>query len=139
MSDLLEGINQNIDEILATYKKVAVVGLSAKPYRASYSVASYLKKHGFEIYPVNPACQEVLGLKCYKSLKEVPGPVEIVDIFRRPENVMPVVEEAIQVGAKVVWMQSGIINTEAARKALAAGLQVVMDACIKIEHSIRSI
>ena len=121
--------------VLRTYKKVAMVGLSANPNRPSYFAAIYLKDYGFEITPVNPAYEEVMGLKCYPSLKDVPGPLEVVDIFRRPEEVPAIVDDAIGLGAKVVWMQLGIIHVEAREKALAAGLEVVMDRCMKIEHA----
>ncbi len=129
-------INSNIPEILKSYRRVAVVGISDKPHRPSHFVSEYLLQAGFTIYPVNPRYEEVLGLKCYPNLQAIPEPVEIVDIFRRPDTVMPVVEEAIQIGAKVVWMQQGVVNHEAARKALEAGLMVVMDRCLKVEHAL---
>jgi predicted CoA-binding protein len=142
MSDARPGTGQfpgqtteKILTVLRSYRNVAVVGLSANPNRPSYFAATYLKDYGFEITPVNPAYEEVLGRKCYPSLAEVPGPLEIVDIFRRPEDVPPVVDEAIRLGAKVIWMQLGVISHEAREKALAAGLEVVMDRCMKIEHA----
>ncbi len=133
MESIWRRVNQNIPEILKRYRRVAVVGISNKPYRPSYDIARYLLNLGFTIYPVNPNYEEVMGLRCYNSLKEIEGPVEIVDIFRRSDRVLPVVEEAIEIGAKVIWMQSGVINEEAAERALCAGLDVVMNMCIKIE------
>ncbi|MBI2907304.1 MAG: CoA-binding protein [Chloroflexi bacterium] len=124
----------DIEEILKTCKTVAVVGLSPKVERASYGVASYLKGCGFRIIPVNPAAQEVMGEKCYPRLTDVAEPVDVVDIFRRSEDVPSVVDEAIKIGAKAVWMQLGIVNEEAAKRAREAGLKVVMDKCIKVEH-----
>ncbi len=135
MNELWKQVNSNIPEILQTYKKIAVVGLSPKPWRASHSVAAYLQDAGYAIFPVNPGHDQILGQKCYKSLSEIPQTIEIVDIFRRSELVLPIVQEAITVGAKVVWMQSGIINEQAAKLAIEAGLEVVMDACMKIEHA----
>ncbi len=137
MQDIWQYVNQDIDQIIQKYRKVAVVGISDKPYRASYDVARYLKNAGFTIFPVNPNLNKVLGLTCYPSLKEIPESIEIVDIFRRSEFVLPVVEQAIEIGAKVVWMQLGVVNEQAARRALEAGLKVVMDACLKIEVGIR--
>ncbi len=129
----MSAINQGIEEILKKYRTVAIVGLSNKPYRDSYIVARYLKEHGYRIIPVNPGFEEILGEKCYPSLLDVPEEIEIVDIFRRPEFVEEVVDQAIKKGAKVVWMQLGVVNPVAAEKALKAGLQVVMDRCMKIE------
>jgi hypothetical protein len=120
-------------EILTRYRNVAVVGLSSDPLKPSRKVAVYLAEHGYNVIPVNPKATEILGKKSYPSLSVVPEKVEIVDIFRRPEDVMPIVEEAIKVGAKVVWMQEGIVNEAAAQKAREAGLQVVMDKCIRRE------
>lgn len=133
MDSIWNKVNQNIPEILRRYRRVAVVGLSDNPYRASYGVASYLLKLGFTIFPVNPNYTQVLGLTCYPDLPAIGQTIEIVDIFRRAEDVPPIVEQAIQIGAKVIWMQSGIINEAAAQKALDAGLDVVMDVCIKME------
>jgi len=120
-------------EILTKYRNVAVVGLSSDPLKPSRKVAVYLAEHGYNVIPVNPKATEILGKKSYPSLSALPEKVEIVDIFRRPEDVMPIVEEAIKVGAKVVWMQEGIVNEAAAQKAREAGLQVVMDKCIRRE------
>ena len=121
-------------EILNNYKAIAVVGLSSEPQRPAYSIARYMKKQGYRIIPVNPGETEVLGEKAYPDLSSVPEQIEIVNIFRRPEFVPDVVEEAIAVGAKVVWMQEGIVHEEAADRADEAGLSVVMDRCIRTEH-----
>ncbi len=123
-----------ITDILKTYKTIAVVGLSSNPLRPSYGVTEYMQAAGYRIIPVNPNETEVLGENSYARLEDVPEKIEIVDIFRRAEAVPPVVESAIRVGAKVVWMQLGIENEEAAEKARAAGLTVVEDACILLEH-----
>jgi predicted CoA-binding protein len=123
-----------IKEILETYKNIAVVGLSSQTWRPSYSVSRYMQTVGYRIIPVNPNETEVLGEKAYASLDDVPGPIEIVDIFRRPELVPDVVEAAIRRKARVIWMQLGIVNEAAAARARAAGLEVVMDSCILIEH-----
>lgn len=122
--------------ILKDYKRIAVVGLSANQYRPSYFAALYMQAQGYTIYPVNPgnAGQKILGQTVYASVKDIPDPVDIVDIFRKPEDVPPIVDEAIAIGAKVVWMQLQVINHEAAEKAKQAGLEVVMDRCVKIEH-----
>jgi predicted CoA-binding protein len=121
-------------EILQMYKKIAVVGLSSDPGRASYGVTRYMQNSGYEITPVNPNEVNVLGEKAYASLEEVPGPIEIVDIFRRPEFVPEVVDAAIRRKAKVIWMQLGVAHEESAQRARAAGLEVVMDLCILQEH-----
>jgi uncharacterized protein len=126
-----------ITEILRTYRVVAVVGLSTDPDRPSYQVAKYLQEHGFRIVPVNPGCREILGEKCYSGLRDIPFPVEIVDIFRKVEAIPGIVDDAIAVGAKVVWMQQGLEEPGAARRAREAGLRVVMDHCLKIEHNQR--
>ena len=120
--------------LLQDTRTIAVVGMSANPERASNEVAQYLRRAGYTIIPVNPACAEILGEKCYPSLREVPVPIDLVDVFRKSEDVMPVVEDAIAVGAKVVWLQLGVTATEAATRAETAGLAVVMDHCTKIEH-----
>lgn len=125
-----------IEEMLAQ-KTIAVVGLSPRPDRPSYQVAEYLKDAGYRIIPVNPALEEVLGEKSYPDLKSVPETIDVVDVFRRPSDVMPVVEDAIEAGAGYVWMQEGIVNEAAAEKAKAAGIPVVMDLCIKKEHESR--
>jgi uncharacterized protein len=122
------------DEILNKYHRVAIVGVSPRPERDSYRVIKYLNEHGFEVIPVNPTTTEVIGKTCYPDLSSVPGKVEIVDIFRKSEDVGPVVDEAIKIGANVIWMQEGIQNEEAADKARKAGLTVIMDRCIKKIH-----
>ena len=124
----------DVQRILETTKTIAVVGLSDKPDRDSYQIASYLQQQGYRIIPVNPRIKEVLGEKAYPRLRDVPDPVDVVDIFRRSEDVPPIVEDAIAIGAKVVWMQSGIVNEEAAARAEAAGLAVIMDACMRSAH-----
>jgi uncharacterized protein len=121
-------------ELLKKYKTVAVVGLSSNRMRPSYEVTEYMKSAGYRIIPVNPNEREVLGEKSYARLEEVPGKIEIVNIFRRAEEVASVVDSAIRMGAKVVWMQQGIEHEAAAEKARAAGLIVVEDSCILIEH-----
>jgi len=121
-------------EILRTFRTFAVVGLSPKPHRDSHRVASFLKEHGYRIIPVYPGEREILGERCYSSLPDVPEPVEVVDLFRRSEAVPPFVDDAIAIGAKVIWMQLGVIHEEAAAKARRAGLQVVMDRCPVIEY-----
>jgi len=120
--------------ILNSSRVVAVVGLSAKPDRPSHRVADYLKAQGYRIIPVNPAESEILGELCYPDLASVPESVDVVDIFRRSEEVLPIVKEAIKIGAKAVWIQEGVINEEAAARAREAGLMVVMDKCMLKEH-----
>ena len=121
--------------ILRNYRRIAMVGLSANPYRPSHFAALYMQAAGYRIFPVNPREKEILGRPCYASLAEVPKPVEIVNIFRETSAVPAIVEEAIAAGAKVIWMQLGVIHEQAAERALAAGLEVVMDRCVKIEHA----
>jgi uncharacterized protein len=121
--------------ILRQARTIAMVGLSSNPFRPSHFAAIYMLAEGYEVIPVNPREREILGRRCYPSLRDLPMPVDIVDIFRDPQAVPPIVEEAIAIGAKVVWMQLGVINEEAARRAREAGLEVVMDACVKIEHA----
>jgi len=121
-------------ELLKNYKTIAVVGLSSNPMRPSYDVTEYMQAAGYRIIPVNPNEREVLGEKSYARLEEVREKIEIVNVFRRAEEVPAVVESAIRVGAKVVWMQQGVENEEAAEKARAAGLVVIEDACILVEH-----
>ncbi|MGA3019965.1 MAG: CoA-binding protein [Bryobacteraceae bacterium] len=125
---------KQIADILKTARTIAVVGLSPKRYRPSYGVAEYLQKAGYRIIPVNPAETELLGERCYPDLEAVPEAVDIVDIFRRPEFVPAIVEAAIRKGAKVIWMQEGVVHEDAARRAEAAGLAVVMDRCILKDH-----
>ncbi len=123
-----------IREILSRSRTVAVVGMSPNPERPSHNVARYLQERGYRIIPVNPSADTILGRKSYPDLASIPGPVDVVDIFRRSEEVLPIVEQAIGIGAKVVWMQEGVINEEAARRAREAGLSVVMDRCMRKEH-----
>ena len=124
-------------DILTKYKTIAVVGLSSNPARPSYGVTEYMQSAGYHIIPVNPNETDVLGEPSYASLEEVPQKIEIVDIFRCPDQVPPVVDSAIRAGAKVIWMQLGIANEAAAEKARAAGITVVMDACMLVEHKKR--
>jgi predicted CoA-binding protein len=129
--------NPSADEIrdlLRSTRTIAVVGLSDNPGRASHHVAAYLQDHGYRIIPVNPTVTEVLGEKAYPRLEDVPEPIDLVDVFRRPEHVPGIVDAAIKVGAKAVWLQLGIVHEEAAAKARAAGLRVVQDRCTLIEH-----
>jgi uncharacterized protein len=121
-------------EILRKFRTFAVVGLSPKPHRDSHRVAQFLQEHGYRIIPVRPGAESILGEKCYATLTEIPGRVEVVDLFRRSEAVAPFVDEAIAIQAKVVWMQLGVIHEEAAEKARRAGLLVVMDHCPVIEY-----
>ena len=123
-----------ISEILHTSRTIAVVGLSGKRYRPSYGVAEYLKRSGYRIIPVNPMEKEVLGERAYPDLDSVPEKVDLVDIFRRSEFVPEIVEAAIRIGAKAVWMQEGVVHEGAAARAEAAGLAVVMDRCILKDH-----
>ena len=127
-----------IDEILQTSKTIAVVGLSSNKFRPSFGVAKYLKAAGYRIIPVNPQETEVLGQKSYARLEDVPEKIDTIEIFRRPEFVPDIVESAIRVGARAVWMQEGVIHPEAAEKAWQAGLLVVMDHCMLKEHVKRS-
>jgi predicted CoA-binding protein len=123
-----------IEEILRTYRSIAVVGLSSRPWRPSYAVAQYLQASGYQIVPVNPNETEVLGERAYGTLEDVPLPIEIVNVFRRSEFVPGVVDSAIAIGARVVWMQEGVLHREAAARATEAGLAVVMDRCILTAH-----
>jgi predicted CoA-binding protein len=121
--------------ILREFRRVAVVGISERPDRDSYRVAAYLQHVGYTIIPVNPRVEEVLGQRCWPSLDAAPGPIEVVDVFRRAELVDPIVDDAIRVGAKAVWMQDGVVNDGAAARARAAGLLVVMDRCMLRDHA----
>ena len=123
-----------IRKVLRESKTIAVVGLSPKPNRPSHQVARYLMEVGYTILPVNPGQDIILGQTCYSNLRDIPTPVDMVDIFRRQEEVVPIVEDAIGIGARFIWMQQGIVNEEAAGKAEAAGLIVIMDRCTKIDH-----
>ena len=124
-----------IPELLKTSRTIAVVGLSSKRFRPSYGVAEYMQRNGYRIIPVNPFEQAVLGEKCYPDLDSVRERVDIVDIFRRAEFVPEIVEAAIRIGARAVWMQEGVVHEEAAARAKAAGLAVVMDRCILKDHA----
>ena len=125
---------QKIRDILTSANIVASVGVSSNPQKESYGVVSYLHEQGYTIIPVNPTASEIMGKKAYPSLSDIPDKVDVVQVFRKPEDVPPVVDEAIKIGAKVVWMQEGIVNEEAAKKAEEAGLQVVMDTCMRAAH-----
>jgi uncharacterized protein len=130
-------IMQNSDalrDLLSSARVIAVVGHSDKPHRTSYQIAQYLRRAGYTVYAVNPSVAEIDGERSYASLADVPEPIDIVNVFRRAEYLPGVVEDAIAVGAKAVWGQLGVYDGEAGRKAEAAGLAVVMDACIKVEH-----
>ncbi|MCG8342493.1 MAG: CoA-binding protein [Chlorobiales bacterium] len=126
-------------EILDSFKHVAVVGVSEKRERPSHSVTKYLIHAGYTIYPVNPNLDSIFGITCYPSLPDIPSDakskIEIVDIFRKPEDVGPIVDQAIEIGAKVIWMQLGVTNEEASRKAQEAGLEVIQNLCIAVEHN----
>lgn len=135
MEEIKNPSDQKIKEILTQSTTIAVVGLSPNPSRPSYGVAHYLRNKNYRIVPVNPGYPEVLGEKAYPTLSDIPEKVDIVDIFRKAEYVPPVVDEAIKIKAKVIWMQSGIVNHQAAQKAKEAGLEVVMDRCMYVEHS----
>lgn len=126
--------HETIVNLLQTAKSIAVVGLSNKRWRASYGVSEYMQRSGYRIIPVNPEISDVLGEKSYPDLQSVPEAIDIVNIFRRSELVPPIVDAAIAKGAKAVWMQEGVINEEAAARARAAGLTVVMDRCLLKEH-----
>ena len=126
--------DQMLKDILLSAKTIASVGLSSNPGKESYWIVRYLQEHGYRVIPVNPTTAEILGEKAYPDLESVPEKIDVVQVFRKSEDVPPVVDSVIQVGAKVVWMQEGIVNEEAAQKARAAGLQVVMDACMRATH-----
>jgi predicted CoA-binding protein len=129
----MDDIN-TLRRILKDCRTLAVVGLSADWYRPSYFAAKYMQEHGYRVIPVNPKYREILGEKCYASLREIPEKVDLVDVFRKTQDVMPIAEEAIAIGARVLWQQLGVKNEAAADKARAAGLEAVMDRCVKIEH-----
>ncbi|HET7670851.1 MAG TPA: CoA-binding protein [Burkholderiales bacterium] len=129
----MEDIN-TLRRILRESKTIAVVGLSADWFRPSYFAAKYMQEHGYRIIPVNPKYPEILGEKCYRSLRDIPERVDIVDVFRKAQDVPPIAEDAIAIGAKVLWQQLGVRNEAAADRARAAGLEAVMDRCVKIEH-----
>jgi predicted CoA-binding protein len=130
MSDIV-----TLRRILRASHTLAVVGLSADWYRPSFFAAKYMQEHGFRIVPVNPKYPEILGEKSYPDLKSIPFPVDLVDVFRKPQNCVPIAREAVAIGAKTLWLQIGVINEDARRIAEAAGLSVVMDRCVKIEYA----
>jgi len=131
MVDDIPGIRR----ILATNKVIAIVGLSGDWFRPSYFAAKYMIDHGYTVIPVNPRYEKILAQKCHKSLRDIPVRVDIVDCFRKTADIMPIAEDAIAIGAKVLWQQIGVKNIEAAHKADAAGLETVVDRCVKIEHA----
>jgi predicted CoA-binding protein len=120
--------------ILKESRVIAVVGLSADWFRPSFFAAKYMLEHGYRVIPVNPKYPEILGQRCYRSLRDIPEKVDMVDVFRKSQDVMPVAEDAIAIGARILWQQLGVRNEAAAEKARAAGLDAVMDRCVKIEH-----
>ncbi|MFO1313292.1 MAG: CoA-binding protein [Burkholderiales bacterium] len=134
MAEIVDDI-AGIRRILAQSRSIAVVGLSANWYRPSNFAAKYMLDKGYRVIPVNPAYQEVLGQRCFATLAAIGEPVDIVDCFRKPADIVPIAREAVAIGAKVLWMQLGIRNDEAARIALDGGLDVVVDRCVKIEHA----
>jgi len=129
----MDDIN-TLRRILTECRVIAVVGLSANWHRPSYFAAKYMQEHGYRVIPVNPQYQEVLGEKCYASLRDIPGKVDMVDVFRRTSDVLPIAEDAVAIGARVLWQQLGVRNEAAADLARARGLEAVMDRCVKIEH-----
>jgi predicted CoA-binding protein len=129
----MDDIN-TLRRILRESRVIAVVGLSADWFRPSYFAAKYMQEHGYRVIPVNPKYDSVLGEKCYRSLRDIPGKVDMVDVFRKTADVAPIADEAIAIGAKVLWQQLGVKNESAAAKARAAGLEAVVDRCVKIEH-----
>jgi predicted CoA-binding protein len=130
----MDDTTEKLRRILKSTRTIAVVGLSAQWHRPSYFAAKYLQDHGYRIIPVNPMYDEVLGEKCYKSLRDIPGPVDMVDCFRKSAEIAAIAEDAIALGAKVLWMQLGVENAQARARAEAAGLEVVENRCVKIEH-----
>ncbi len=131
MIDDIDGLRR----LLLDTRSIAVVGLSANWNRPSHFAAKYMLEHGYTIIPVNPAYDEVLGQRCYPTLRDIPVAVDMVDVFRKPEDVLPLVDDALAIGARSLWLQLGVINEEAVRRAEAGGLQVVVDRCVKIEHA----
>ncbi len=126
--------SEKVRRILRTHKTIAVVGLSAQWHRPSYFAAKYMQEHGYRVIPVNPTYPEILGEKCYKSLRDIPEPVDIVDCFRKSGEIAALAEEAVAIGAKVLWMQLGVHSDAARTRAEGAGLEVVENRCVKIEH-----
>jgi hypothetical protein len=130
MSDI-----ETLRRILARSRTIAVVGLSADWYRPSYFAAKYMQEHGYRIIPVNPRYDEILGEKCHRSLTDIAEPIDIVDVFRKTEDVLPIAEQAIAIGAKCLWQQLGVNNADAVALARARGMDTVVDRCVKIEHA----
>lgn len=126
--------SEKVRRILRRYRVIAVVGLSAQWHRPSYFAAKYLQEHGYRVIPVNPTYDSILGEKCYKRLSDIPDKVEVVDCFRKSSEIPAIADEAIAIGAKVLWMQLGVENAEARARAEAAGLEVIENRCMKIEH-----
>ena len=126
---------ETLRRILSECRTIAVVGLSADWYRPSYFAAKYMQEHGYRIVPVNPKYPEILGERCYPSLADIPEKVDMVDVFRRTDDVLPIARQAIEIGARTLWQQLGVTNLEADRLAREAGLDSVMDRCVKIEHA----
>ena len=127
--------SEKVRRILRKHKTLAVVGLSAQWHRPSYFAAKYMQEHGYRVVPVNPRYPEILGERCHATLATIDVPIDIVDVFRRTEDVMPIAEQAIAIGARCLWQQIGVKNEAAAALAVAAGLDAVMDRCVKIEHA----
>ncbi len=127
-------LSERTKTILTRYRSIAMVGVSGSPTRASYRAMVHMLSKGYTVYPVNPRYDEILGVRCYASLLDIDGPVDIVDIFRKPDTVMPLVAEAKQIGAKVFWLQIGVVNEEAKAMAEAEGMECIMDRCVKIEQ-----
>jgi len=127
---------EEIKQILSDSQTIAVVGLSEDPSKVSYMVSEAMQQKGYRIIPVNPKASSILGEQCYASLKDVPVPIDIVNVFRRPEHTPPIAQEAVEVGAKVLWLQLGISNEESATIATEGGVRIIMDRCIKVEDSI---
>jgi uncharacterized protein len=127
--------DEELKVLLTEVKTIAVVGLSSNPSRASHMVAQYLQEKGYRVIPVTPHKDKILGEQTYPDLRSVPEPVDVVDIFRPPEFVLEIVEQAVSIGAKVLWMQQGIRNREAAQRARAGGMTVIEDACMMAEHA----
>jgi uncharacterized protein len=133
--DLAHTDNADIPALLRATRRIAVVGISDKPHRASHEVAAYLQRAGYTIVPVNPLLTEVLGQPCYPDLLSIPGGVDLVNVFRRPDEIEPVVTQALAIGANALWLQLGVVNEAEATRARQGGMHVVMDRCIKIDHA----
>lgn len=134
-SAMLLHTDQQLHDLLRATHTIAVVGMSDKPDRPSHYVAQYMRERGYTIIPVNPQCSEIAGLKCYPSLGDIPGTVDMVNVFRRPDDIPPIARDAVAIGAKSLWIQLGLVSAEAEAIASAAGLAVVMDQCIKVEYA----